>query len=224
MTHGLSPVADSYYHPTDPRLPDLDPYIVKYPYDPNRAMQLLTQAGWSKGADGTLVRTSDGTRFEIQVLGRAGPNERVGGIITDGWKRLGIDATPVTETDSQRADRQFETTRPGYLCCIQVPLSSFYNGNSHQRQIPTAATNWVGNNHGSYVNPKADALVDQLASTLDPRVRLQIEQQLVHEYTADVWLTPMWWQILPQLVLAGIKGPDPANMNPITNVFEWDRT
>jgi peptide/nickel transport system substrate-binding protein len=223
MTHGLSPVPDAYYPPGDPRLPQLDPYVVKYPYDPTRAMQLLAQAGWAAGADGVLVRQSDGQRFEIEFLGRVGPNQKVSSIVTDYWKRLGMAATPVQETDSQRNDREFETKRPGYLCCIQVPISSFYNGNSHQRQIPTAATNWAGNNHGSYVNPRADAIVDELATTLDPRSRLALEQQLVREYTADAWLTPMWWQILPQLLVGGIKGPDPAANNPVANVFDWDR-
>jgi ABC-type transport system substrate-binding protein len=81
----------------------------------------------------------------------------------------------------------------------------------------------VGNNHGSYINPRADALVDQLATTLDPRARLPLEQQLLHEYTADVWLTGMWWQIFPQLVLAGVKGPDAAYSSPTANIFNWDR-
>jgi peptide/nickel transport system substrate-binding protein len=223
MTRGLSPVPDHYYAPGDPRLPQLEPYVVKYPYDPTRASQLFAQAGWAAGADGVLARQSDGQRFEIEFLGRAGPNEKVASIVTDYWKRLGIAATPVIETDSQRSDREFETKRPGYLCCIQVPISSFYNGNSHQRQIPTAATNWVGNNHGSYVNPRADAIVDELATTLDPRGRLTLEQQLLREYTADAWLTPMWWQILPQLVVGGVTGPNPANNNPVSNSFDWDR-
>lgn len=222
-TQGLSPVPESYYAPEDPRMPALDPFIVKYPYDPTRAAQLLGQAGWSRGPDGTLVRQADGQRFELDVLGRRGPTERATSVISDDWKRLGVVTTPVIETDAQRTDREFETRRPGYLCCIQVPISSFYNGNSHSRQIPTAATNWVGNNHGSYVNARADALVDQLATTLDPRARLPLEQELVREYTADAWLTPMWWQILPQLVAAGIRGPDPAYTNPNANIFEWDR-
>jgi peptide/nickel transport system substrate-binding protein len=223
MTHGLSPVAESYYPPDDPRLPELDPFIVKYPYDPTRAMQLLTQAGWNRGGDGMLVRSSDGQRFEIELLGRAGPNEKVASIVSDDWRRLGVAATPVIEPTARRSDREYEATRPGYLCCIQVPRSSFYNGNSHQRQIPSAATNWAGNNHGSYVNSRADAFVDQLATTLDPRARLALEQQLVHEYTADVWLTPLWWQIIPQLVLAGVAGPNPSYSTPMRNVFDWDR-
>jgi peptide/nickel transport system substrate-binding protein len=223
MTHGLSPVPDSYYATDDPRWPELEPHVVKHPYDPTRAMQLLAQAGWSPGSDGILVRQSDGQRFELEFLGRAGPNEKVASIVSDYWRRLGIAATPVITPEANRNDREYETRRPGFLCCIQVPLSSFYNGNSHQRQIPSAATNWIGNNHGSYVNPRGDAIVDQLATTLDPRARLPLEQQLVREYTADVWLTPMWWQIFPQLVLAGVKGPNPAFQLPTRSIFEWDK-
>lgn len=223
MTHGLSDVPDSYYQPDDPRRPDLNPYILKYTYDTSRAAQLMNQAGWTKGADGIYTRQSDGQRFEIEFLGRAGPNEKVASIVSDYWQRFGVAATPVITPEANRNDREYETRRPGYLCCIQVPISSFYNGNSHTRQIPSAATNWVGNNHGSYVNTKADALVDQLATTIDPRARLPLEQQLVREYTGDAWLTPMWRQIFPQLVTGGIRGPNPAYSSPTRNIFDWDR-
>jgi hypothetical protein len=52
---------------------------------------------------------------------------------------------------------------------------------------------------------------------------LPLEQELLHEYSQDVFLTPIYWQILPQLVLAGVKGPDPEYDNPNANIFRWDR-
>lgn len=223
MTTGLSPAAEGYYPPNEPRLAQLEPSLVKYPYDPTRASQLLSQAGWNKGADGTLVRQSDGQRFDIEVWGRPGPVEKVPSIVADYWKRIGINATPVIQSDAQRGDREVERKRPGYLCCPQAGLSAIFTGHSHKRQIPAAATNWAGVNYGSYSNDKADALVDQLATTLDPRARLPLEQLLLHEYTQDVFLVPVYWQILPQLVLTGIRGPSADYGNVNTNIFDWDR-
>src|SRR5439155_340300 len=45
---GLSPPADVYVAPADPLFPDVDRAVSKYPYDPNRAASLLTEAGWQR--------------------------------------------------------------------------------------------------------------------------------------------------------------------------------
>jgi peptide/nickel transport system substrate-binding protein len=224
MSAGTSPVPDSYFLPTDPRMPELDRFIVKFQYDPRRAMELLQQAGWNRGSDGVWVRQRDGQRFEIELWQRAGTAEKAGSIITDDWKRLGIDAQLKVNPQVARNDRSFEPSRPGYLCCPQPSISSMYSGNFHQRAIPRPETNWTGDNYSSYVNPETDALIDQLAMTLNPRERLPIEQRLIQLYAADVYQTHLWWQNFIQLVVAGVKGPDPAHRKPTTNILEWDRT
>jgi peptide/nickel transport system substrate-binding protein len=223
MTNGLSTVPDSYVPATDPRLPELDPFVAKFPYDPARALQLLQQAGWSRGSDGVLVRQRDGQRFEIAFNQRAGRDEKAGSIIADDWKRIGVATTMTIAPQVARNDRSFEPSRSGYLCCPQPSISSMYGGNFHQRAIPRPETNWTGDNYSSYVNPEADALLDQLATTLDPRARLPLEQRLVQLYTADVYQTHLWYQFFTQLALAGVKGPDPTYRKPTMNIFEWDR-
>lgn len=222
-THGLSPIADSYFMPDEPRRGELESSIAKFAFNPTRAMQLLNEAGWQRGPDGTLARLSDGQRFEIEFWARAGPNDRVAAVITDDWKRIGIAATPYIIPAVRRTDREYEGKRPGYLCCVTVGVSSFYDGKLHQRQISSEATRWNGINYGGYANPKADALLDQLAVTLDPRVRLPLERDLMQEYTANVAMIPMWWAIYPQLALAGVKGPKPNASSAIGNIFEWDK-
>ena len=47
--------------------PEVESAIPQYPYDPARAQQLLAQAGWIRGADGSLVHSS-GERFDIDGL------------------------------------------------------------------------------------------------------------------------------------------------------------
>ena len=48
VTLGKSPVAESWLNVTDPILAEVQDSIPRYPYDPNRAMQLLAQAGWMR--------------------------------------------------------------------------------------------------------------------------------------------------------------------------------
>jgi peptide/nickel transport system substrate-binding protein len=224
MTSGLAPVADSYIHPGDPRFAQMQPYIAKFPYDPTRAQQLLVEAGWNKGTDGVYARGSDGQRLEIEFWVRGGTNEKVAAIIADHWNRIGVAGSAYTIPIARVPDREYQATRPGYLCCLTVPFSNSENGNQlGAKSIPTAATNWTGLNFGGYVNPKADAIVDGLIVTLDPRQRLPLAQQLVQEYTDDVALMPLWWQVYPILMVQGIKGPRQNFLLPTMNIFEWDR-
>jgi peptide/nickel transport system substrate-binding protein len=223
MTNGLSQVADSFYLPGEPLRSELESSIVKYPFDATRAAQLLTQAGWTRGADGVLVRGSDGQRMELDFWAREGATDKVAVIITDDWKRLGVVGAPYIIPAARRTDREYEAKRPGFLCCVRVGYDTFHSGKLHQRQIPTAATNWNGINYGGYVNPRADAIVDTLNSTLDPAARLPLERDLVHEYTANVAILPMWWEIFPILLVKGVNGPRPNFMSATANMFEWDR-
>jgi len=223
MTNGLSQVADSFYLPGEPLRSELESSIAKYPYDATRAAQLLTQAGWTRGADGVLARGSDGQRMELDFWAREGATDKVAAIITDDWKRLGVVGTPYIIPAARRTDREYEAKRPGFLCCVRVGYDTFHSGKLHQRQIPTAATNWNGINYGGYVNPRADAIVDTLNSTIDPKARLPLERDLVHEYTANVAILPMWWEIFPILLVEGVNGPRPNFMSATANMFEWDR-
>jgi peptide/nickel transport system substrate-binding protein len=223
MTGGLAPVADSYFMPDEPRRVEMESSIAKFPYDRARAMQLLADAGWQRGADGVLTRQSDGQRFDIEFWARAGSNEKVASIVADDWKQLGVAATPFVIPAARATDREYEGKRPGYLCCPTVGVANFYAGKLHTRQITSDATRWQGINYGGYSNPRADALVDQLNNTLDPRDRLPLERDLMQEYSSNVVLIPLWWAVYPQLVLAGVKGPQPTWVDPTTNIMQWDK-
>jgi ABC-type transport system substrate-binding protein len=166
---------------------------------------------------------SDGQRFAMDFWVRAGINEKVASVVADDWNRAGLPTVPYVIPATRATDREYEAKRPGFLCCVTVPLMNMYRGNLHQRQINTAATNWTGLNYGGYINPRADAILDQMDVTLDPRARLPLEQQLVHEYTNEVALIPLWWQVLPQLMLSGVKGPRQELSYVTVNMFEWDR-
>jgi hypothetical protein len=34
---------------------------------------------------------------------------------------------------------------------------------------------------------------------------------------------PLYWQVVPVLMLKGVKGPRPNQKRPMTNIFEWDK-
>ncbi len=74
--HGLTTVAHSYLNPREPEYRDIEPQIVKYEYDPRRAMQLIEGLGYHRGPEGGYVdatnrKLSLEPRLERQRMGRA---------------------------------------------------------------------------------------------------------------------------------------------------------
>jgi peptide/nickel transport system substrate-binding protein len=224
MTHGLSPVADSYILPVDPMRPQLESFIPQYPYDPARARQLMATAGWTPGSDGVFTHSS-GERFEIDVWGRqGGGNDKIIAILGDAWKAIGLAPNVMLEPTALQGDREYESTRPGFL--IVNPSGTAYFDSVaklHTRSIPTTENRWRGSNYGAFSSPRVDDLIDRLQETVDPRERIPLHQQLVQEHMANVAMFPLYWQVVPVLMLKGIKGPRPNQKRPMTNIFEWNR-
>lgn len=76
-----------------------DASLRPYPYDLNRAEQLLAEAGYRKGADGFL-RDAQGNVVEFTIVTNAGNQDReaYGNIVRQDFVKLGIRATFVTES------------------------------------------------------------------------------------------------------------------------------
>src|SRR5262249_5269836 len=63
---GLADVAHSVLIPTDREFAALDPAVVRYDYDPRRAVQILEGMGLSRGADGAY-RDASGERISVEI-------------------------------------------------------------------------------------------------------------------------------------------------------------
>lgn len=67
--------------------------INPYPYDPEKAKQLLDEAGWTVGADG--IREKDGKKLQINYLGSKNPNTDIFiAIATENYREIGVDFVP----------------------------------------------------------------------------------------------------------------------------------
>jgi len=75
-----------------------NPRLPQYPYDLNRAQQLLTEAGYRKGADG-ILRDPQGNLVEFTLSTNAGNADREaeGNIIRQDFSKLGIRVNFVPE-------------------------------------------------------------------------------------------------------------------------------
>jgi peptide/nickel transport system substrate-binding protein len=225
LTDGIPPVADSWYHPSDPMYADLQSAIPQYPYDPSRAQQLLAQAGWVRGADGILVYQQTGERFESEIQAGQGSGPMTWATtVSAQWKAVGADFTQreVPTAIAGGAAREFEATRPGPRMA-SLSAENFASYRLRTSSIPSESNQWIGQNAGGYSNPRADALFDRIAGAIGSREKIQAHRDAVQEVMGDVGLMPLWWNVTPVVMANGVKGVRTVTIGGTLSSFEWDR-
>ena len=223
MAQGLAPAADSWYAPNDPVRKDVEANIPQFPYNPALATQLLEGAGWTRGADSVLTHRPSGERFLVEIQLRPGDEAvKAGSIVADGWQAIGARVELESLTPGTANDGQYLATRPG-PALISPGGYNFYDRRLMSTSIPRADTRWTGNNRGGYNNPRVDAILDKLGVVVDSRERAGLHRDLLREQMEDIALMPLYWEVLPILMLKGIVGPRMQGNEATPNIYEWDR-
>jgi len=157
-----------------------DPAIKPWPYDSDRAMQLLAEAGYTKkDAQGVLLGP-DGTPFKFRLCyGNKSPvTERMVLSIKDSMARVGI-VLEQEPTDwpimLKKIDtRDFDAITLGWSGGIETDIFQMF----HSSQIED------GDNYMSYRNPELDKNIEIARRTLNEEERMKIWQkchQILHE-------------------------------------------
>ena len=156
-----------------------------YTYDPERAKELLTEAGWVEGPDGIRVAqgapyAADGTRMSIVLNGYTNFQAlvRLEEAMVEMFKQVGIEAT-IQNDDFSIIFGGWSDGSPRKLGNFDVliydssltlePHASIAN-TYHSSAIPSA-DNPAGGNYMRWVNADADAAVEAAGSTVDVPAR-----------------------------------------------------
>lgn len=180
---------------------DVDRVLMKYPYDPRRAEQLMNEAGLAKGSDGFYVGPV-GERLEWEILCLSGPqNESIQAVLADTWRRTGFNMResvfPVAMVSDREARARFSTmftTDGGSLDGMNAA------------GIPTAQNRWSGSNRGSWSNAEYDRLVASWESTLDRNQRNGYMVQMAKLYSEELGSTPLFYHLTVTPHAIGLKG------------------
>ena len=180
-------VANSWVHPTFPYYPQVQDVIVSYPYDTRQASQLLADAGWRPGSDGTLEK--GGQRFSMTMRDIDG--ERDSDIIASMWKQIGVVGSYELKTAAAIRDREDRATFTGIDLTSNPMGVAAVVRRTATSNLPTAENRWVGTNRGGYANPAWDALEPKLLGAIDDRDRIGVERDLLGILAADLPVMPL---------------------------------
>jgi len=221
FAYGMAPIADSFVSPTSALRPALEPSIPQYPYDPARAGQLLAGAGWTRGADGTLVNAA-GERFETELRASNVEERKLMSAVASQWRDVGAQVNEIVIPPARANDREYGSTYAGGLISAGS-LDTLLSGRASTREMRSAANRWTGRNRSGYSNPQVDDLVDRTAVTINPEERTAMLAALVQAQMGDVVVMPLFWTVRPVLQLKGVKSHPGVGFATTWNFYQFDK-
>ncbi len=204
-----------------------DPTLEPWPYDPERAKQLLDEAGW-KDTNGDGVRDKDGVEL-VLTLGTTTRQIRrdVQAVAQQQLAQVGIKL----ELANADSDIFFGSYGEGGPCATgqydifeYSTVVSFPDPETADwlcSQIPSDE-NPAGVNWQAVCDEELDALFQLQATQVDPNERMQTFHKisrLIYEkvYWLGVWEDPDIWAIGPRLKNVRLSGA-----TPFFNIVEWE--
>lgn len=163
VAHGTQPVLSPAYAP--------DQINTIYNYDPDKANQLLDEAGWTLGEDGVRVN-ADGLRLAFEVMYSAGSpaTDQMVAYIQDAWRAIGVEMTP-NAVDFSTVLVPTITETYDY----EIALLGFnWDITGDQRAMFATESYGPGFNFMRYSNPEYDELSEQANVELDEERRREL--------------------------------------------------
>lgn len=156
-----------------------------YPYNPDRARQLLAEAGWRPGPDGILVK--DGRPFRVRLWTTTVPQQVIEAQVEQSQlKAVGIDAqiNAIEQAPYLAAIRKGDHDIAGMLFVSADPDVLFTV--SHSSQIG------AGWNTAFYKSPELDRLLEEGRVTTDPAKRREIYVRVEEHLIKNVPYIPYY--------------------------------
>jgi len=195
-----------------------NPDVKRYPYDPQRALQLLAEAGW-RDTDGDGILDRNGQRFEFELLANQGNEVRAktAEIVQRRLAELGISvkirviewAAFIKEFINKR---RFDAVILGWT----IPMDPDLHDVWHSSKTGPSELNFI-----SYRNDEVDALLEKGRGTFDRAERKRCYDRIQEILAED---QPYIFLYVPDalpIFNARIRGIDPAPVGIGHNVIRW---
>lgn len=189
----LGGVGQTAFAPMAPTLLGFDPSLKENElgYDPAKASALLSEAGFSAGADGSLSKDGQPLSFVLLTFDRA-PNEDVATLIQSQLKAVGV-AVEIQKFDTATAAKTATEGKYDLLLWrYDRNDSDVLNVNLHSSRIGSS-------NRFGYSNPEVDTLLDSAAHEIDSATRAKYYVEAQRLIMADAPWQPLY---IPVDVLA----------------------
>ncbi|MBI4277183.1 MAG: ABC transporter substrate-binding protein [Armatimonadetes bacterium] len=174
----LSPAVQQWYNPN----------VKKYPYSPERAKALLTEAGWVPGRDG--IRVKDGRRFSFTCAVITGDRVRrpEAEVVQQDLATVGVEMKivekPVATINTQLPRGELDASLFNWT----------YGGTGGEPDASATLRSGQLRNFSRYKNPRMDELLARGLREVDPAKRKRVYNEVQDLFAEDVpFLYMMYW-------------------------------
>lgn len=227
---GKSPIMNSILPAEHWAYPPNGDGLETYEYNPDRAGQLLDEAGWTLDSDG--IRAKNGRKFsgvQFYTTESNATRQSIAQIIQENLKQLGIEVelifVPGTAVlfkngeDGILASHRFDLALYGFTSSSDPNMNLYLCS-----EIPLPENSYAGQNNPGYCSDEFDKAA--LAANGDPnratRIPLVIEaQQIVNR---DLPTLPLYQKTKVGASRSNVSGfqLDPTHQYDTYNIAEWD--
>lgn len=203
----------------------VDPSLKPYPYDQEKAKQLLDEAGWKVGADG--IREKDGVKLELRYgTTTKEVRQNTQAVVQQMLEQVGVKVN-LLNYDSDIFFASYADKGPTYTGDLDIyewsdaplfpdPDISYWRC----AQIPTDESP-QGTNAEFLCDQQLDSLFQQQATQVDLDQRVatfhQISKLMYDQvYWLSIWLDPDIWAVGKRLENVKLSG-----ITPLYNISEW---
>ena len=150
-----------------------DSEIEKFEYNPEKAKQLLEEAGWKLGSDG--IYSKNGTKLSFELVCMEGDQERIdmANFAAQELKQIGVDVRVTVKSDIDWENQ----------AAFLIGWGSPFDPDDHTYKV--FSTNG-GANYNSYSNEKIDELLTKARQTDVYEERLEYYKEFQEEMTKDL--------------------------------------
>jgi peptide/nickel transport system substrate-binding protein len=189
-TGPISPALEAYHHPD----------VTTYPYDPERAIELLNEAGWTRGDDGVMQRDGERLSFVLDV-GRNKDLEPVSALVQDYWSEIGVEATLNTlewnaYIQKVVVQRDYDATINWWITPADPDIYAYYHSSA-------AGT---GFNLPGYEDATIDDLLERGRAETNVEERIEIYREFQEEVAEQLPYIFLWYPSEIQARNAALQG------------------
>ena len=214
--------------PTESFLPKeswaFNPDLPAHSYDPEKAKQILEDAGWVLGADG--VREKNGVRLEFTNSTTAGNHtrEQAQQLLQQTWGEIGAKMSinnlpPAVMWGDYWMMSKFETAMVG----IGFGIGPDPDANDFLSSKSIGAKGGTGQNTTQYDSPEVDKLLAEGASTVDKDKRKEIYRKMQEITRRDLPYLPIFQYKMVEGIKEGLQNftPNVAVQENSWNAGQW---
>ena len=173
-----------------------------YRNDPQQALRLLADQGWTRTGDGPLTSVADGRAFKVETWTTA-DNENEAAILRDMWKQIGVEAPITIIPQAQVDNRELRQAYTG----VEISARGYGDNILTRAECSTgsAPPRYSGSNRGHYCNPQMDDLLERYRSSITRADQSRWIGEIARFHAQELPMMQLYFNLSNPTVIRGLN-------------------